>query len=66
MESCSSRELALVREARSFRETRLLPYWSLGFAASHLRNGNLVEGVKCFLRAVRQFGIGTRMRMAPL
>jgi glycosyltransferase involved in cell wall biosynthesis len=66
IEGLTSRELAVLRAARSFRETRLLPYWSLRIAASHLRNGNLVEGTKSFLRAVRQFWNGTRMLNAPV
>lgn len=66
IEGLTSPQLALVRAARSFRETRLLPYWSLQFAVSHFRHGNLTEAGKCFLRALRQFGIGTRTRNAPL
>jgi glycosyltransferase involved in cell wall biosynthesis len=59
----TSRELAVVREARWFREARVLPYLSLRIGASHLRNGNLAEAMKCVLRAARQFAIAPRIHI---
>jgi GT2 family glycosyltransferase len=66
IEGLTGRELATLLAARSFRETRLLPYFSLGFAASHLKRGHLVEGVKCFLRAARQFATSAWTLNAPM
>jgi glycosyltransferase involved in cell wall biosynthesis len=56
----TARQLAEVRAARSFRFTRLEPSWWLAFAVAHLRNGSLIEGAKCTLRAGRQYAIGRR------
>ena len=53
-------ERARVQTARAFRVTRLEPYWWLQFAASHLKSGNRLEGIKCVLRAARQYALGMR------
>jgi glycosyltransferase involved in cell wall biosynthesis len=56
----TGRQRAKVQAARSFRVTRLEPYWWLEFAACHLKSGHLAEGMKCILRAGRQYGLGLR------
>ena len=58
MDGLSEHHKPLVERARSFRKERLVPYielkLNLKWGADHLRAGNLIEGVKCYLRCVKQ------------
>ncbi len=53
----TERQLAVVAQARWFREVWVLPYLSLKIGASHFRNGNALEAIRCVLRAAKQFGL---------
>ena len=54
MSGLSEDHKALVEEARRFREGRILPSLNLKWGGDHLRAGNLVEGLKCYMRFVKQ------------
>jgi hypothetical protein len=51
----SEQDAERVQEARRFRENRILPYIAIRHGIAHLRAGNEIEGLKCFLRAVKIF-----------
>jgi hypothetical protein len=55
LDSLSAQDAARVQGARRFRETRILPYIAVRHGVSHLHAGNVVEGLKCFLRAGKIF-----------
>jgi glycosyltransferase involved in cell wall biosynthesis len=55
MDGLTTSEHAVIKDALTFHEARVLPYFSACFGASHLRHRNLAEGAKCFLRAIRQW-----------
>ncbi len=58
MSGISEDHKALVEEALTFRNERLIPYIrlkrNLKWGSDHLRAGSLVEGVKCYLRCVKE------------
>ena len=53
MKGLTEEHKAMVEEARRFREGRVLPWLNLKWGGEHLRAGNLLEGVKHYLRCVK-------------
>jgi GT2 family glycosyltransferase len=65
MRGLTAQQHATLGHARWFREERLGPYLWLTFGTWHLRNGTRVEGIKCYLRALRHLGTSLRWARAP-